>query len=118
MKYSVKTRRIEPADLDGSGTLLRTYVWGTGIDNLMSFTDHTTSNTYYAIKDQQNTVIALVDATGSVVETYTYDAYGNTQVFDATGTELTASVLGNRYTFQGPRNRLGHRPNLLPRPLV
>ncbi|MBW2690920.1 MAG: RHS repeat-associated core domain-containing protein, partial [Deltaproteobacteria bacterium] len=89
------------ADLDGSGNLLRTYVWGMGIDNLLSFTDHATSNTYYAIKDHQNSVIALVDAAGSVVENYEYDAYGNTKVFNAAGTELTASSPGNRYTFQG-----------------
>jgi len=56
---------------------------------------------YYAIKDHQNTVIALADSSGTVVESYEYDAYGNTQVFDAIGTELTASALENRYTFQG-----------------
>ena len=89
------------ADLDGSGNLLRTYVWGTGIDNLLSFTDHTTSNSYYAIKDHQNSVIALTDDTGSVVESYEYDAWGNTCVFDASGTELTQSAYSNRYTFQG-----------------
>ncbi len=64
------------ADLDGSGSVLRTYVWGAGIDNLLCFTDHTTSNTYYAIKDHQNTVIAFVDETGAVVESYEYTAYG------------------------------------------
>jgi len=91
------------ADLDGSGNLLRTYVWGTGIDNLLSMTTYgaTATNRYYAIKDHQNTVLALVDATGSVVESYEYDAYGNTKVFNASGTELTESAIGNRYTFQG-----------------
>ena len=89
------------ADLDDTGALLRTYVWGMGIDNLLSFTDHTTSNTYYAIKDHQNTVIALTDENGAVVESYEYDAYGNTRVFDASGTELTQSAYGNRYCFQG-----------------
>ena len=89
------------ADLDGSGNLLRTYIWGTGIDNLLSFTDHTTSNTYYAIKDIQNTVIALADSGGTIVETYDYDAYGRTKVFNASGTELPESEIGNRYCFQG-----------------
>jgi len=51
------------ADLDGDGTLLRTYIRGTGIDNLLAFTDHITTNTYYPVKDHQNTVMALVDAT-------------------------------------------------------
>ncbi|MCK4565531.1 MAG: RHS repeat-associated core domain-containing protein [Verrucomicrobia bacterium] len=89
------------ADLDASGNLLRTYVWGTGIDNLLCFTDHATSNTYHAIKDHQNSVIALVDEIGTVVESYEYDAYGNTTVFDASGTLIGGSAIGNRYTFQG-----------------
>ncbi len=89
------------ADLDGSGNLLRTYVWGSGIDNLLCFTDHATSNTYYAIKDHQNSVIAFVDETGSVVESYEYSAYGETKVFNANGIELSESALGNRYCFQG-----------------
>ena len=89
------------ADLDGSGNLLRTYVWGQGIDNLLCLTDHTTTNTYYPIKDHQNSVIALADDSGSVVESYEYDAYGNTKVFNASGVELTESAVGNRYGFQG-----------------
>ncbi|MEA2067727.1 MAG: RHS repeat-associated core domain-containing protein, partial [Verrucomicrobiota bacterium] len=92
------------ADLDGSGNLLRTYVWGMGIDNLLCFTDHTSSNTYYAIKDHQNTVIAMVDETGSVVESYEYDAYGQIlAVKDGSGNSITnqQSSIGNRYTFQG-----------------
>jgi len=94
------------ADLDGSGNLLRTYVWGAGIDNLLSMTVYgaTATNTYYAIKDHQNTVIALVDASGSVVESYEYDAYGNIlDVKDASGNSIAnhQSAIGNRYTFQG-----------------
>ena len=92
------------ADLDGSGNLLRTYVWGTGIDNLLSFTDHVSTNTYYAIKDHQNTVIALVDETGSVVESYEYSAYGEVlDVKDGAGNSIVnqQSAIGNRYTFQG-----------------
>ncbi|WP_372845273.1 RHS repeat-associated core domain-containing protein [Pontiella sp.] len=89
------------ADLDGSGNLLRTYVWGPGIDNLLAFTDHASGVTYYAIKDHQNSVLALVDENGTVVESYEYTAYGETKVFDSSGNELAASALGNRYTFQG-----------------
>lgn len=81
------------ADLDGSGNLLRTYVWDVGIDNLLSFTDHTTSNTYYAIKDHQNSIIALADDMGTIVETYDYDAYGNTKVFDENQIEIQKSEI-------------------------
>lgn len=91
------------ADLGYYRDLLRTYVWGPGIDNLMSFTDYSTATptTYYAVKDHQNSVIAMVNASGSVVESYEYDAYGNTKIFNASSTELTTSAIGNRYMFQG-----------------
>ncbi len=99
--YFVYDNNQVVADLDGDGNLLRTYVWGQGIDNLLSFTDHSSNVTYYAIKDHQNTVIAMADASGVVVESYEYDAYGNTTLLDASGNELSESVIGNRYLFQG-----------------
>ena len=98
------------ADLDGSGNLLRTYIWGQGIDNLLAMTVFesdggiASTNTYYAIKDHQNTVIALVDEAGSVVESYEYDAWGNIlDVKDGVGNSIgnQQSAIGNRYTFQG-----------------
>ena len=46
-------------------------------------------------------MIALVDSTGTVVESYEYDAYGGTKVFDASEVELAESAIGNRYCFQG-----------------
>lgn len=65
------------------------------------FSSTATPTTYYAVKDHQNSVIAMVNASGSVVESYEYDAYGNTKIFNASGTELTTSAIGNRYMFQG-----------------
>ena len=76
-------------------------LWITNWTSSSSAIPSVNGNTYYAIKDHQNTVIALVDETGSVVESYEYDAWGRTKVFDAFGTELTASPYGNRYCFQG-----------------
>ena len=35
------------------------------------------------------------------VESYEYDAHGNTTVYDNSSTEVSESVIGNRYTFQG-----------------
>ncbi len=92
------------ADLAEDGSLLRTYIWGNGIDNLLCFTDHTTSNTYYAVKDHQNTVLALADEAGTLVESYEYSAYGEVlDVKDASGNSIEnrQSSIGNRYTFQG-----------------
>jgi RHS repeat-associated protein len=97
------------ADLDASGNPLRTYTWGPGIDNLLSLTawtggpGATPAATYYPLKDHQNSVIALADASGTVVESYEYDAWGNPTVCDASGSEISngQSQVGNRYLWQG-----------------
>jgi RHS repeat-associated protein len=47
-------------------------------------------------------VHALVDAAGSVVERYEYDAWGRVLgVFDGAGNALAATAIGNRYLWQG-----------------
>jgi RHS repeat-associated protein len=92
------------ADLDESGTILRSYTWGPGIDNLLAVTTYsaTGTNTYYALKDNLNTVHALIDASGQIVERYEYDAWGRVLgVYDASGAELAQSAIGNRYLWQG-----------------
>lgn len=96
------------ADLDASGNILRTYTWGPGIDNLLSMTIHNTSDltpkTYYPLKDHLNSVLAFTDASGSIVESYEYDAYGKVlDVKDASGNSIAnhQSSIGNRYLWQG-----------------
>lgn len=92
------------ADLDATGKVLRTYVWGPGIDNLLAMTVHTgtTTKTYFALTDHLGTVHALADAGGTVVETYRFDAWGRVlSVQDGNGTEIAESALGNRYLWQG-----------------
>jgi RHS repeat-associated protein len=92
------------ADVDSNGNLLRSYVWGPGIDNLLALTVCTngTTNTYYALKDHLNTVHALIDGSGTIIERYEYDAWGKILgVYDAGGAELTQSAIGNRYLWQG-----------------
>ncbi len=93
------------ADMDAEGRLLRSYSYGSGIDNILSMTVYTTTqtNTYYYLKDLLNTVIALVDENGKVVESYDYDAWGYVQyVYNAAGgAPLAESFYGNRYRFQG-----------------
>ena len=49
----------------------------------------------------QYSVTALTDATGSITERYAYDAYGKLTVLDGSGTVLSGSAYGNRYTYTG-----------------
>jgi len=92
------------ADLDAAGTVLRSYTWGPGIDNLLAITVHgsTETNTYLAITDHLGTVHALADENGAVVESYRFDAWGNVLgVLDGTGQPLSETSVGNRFLFQG-----------------
>ncbi len=92
------------AEVDNTGELIRSYVWGPGIDNLLAFTDYTggETNTYYALTDHLGTVHAMVDESGEIVESYRYDAWGRVLgVYDATGTPLDESAIGNHYLWQG-----------------
>jgi RHS repeat-associated protein len=96
------------ADVDAAGNMLRSYVWGPGIDNLLSMTTYGgTTSTYYAIKDHLGSVLALVDGTGAVAESSRYDAWGRVlEVRDAAGLlsfvgGQWSSPLGNRYLWQG-----------------
>jgi RHS repeat-associated protein len=96
------------ADLDASGGVVRSYVWGPGIDNLLAIQVYTNfggttsvSSVFYAVKDHLNSVLALVDSSGQIVEQYRHDAWGRTTVMDGSGTPLAESAVGNRYLWQG-----------------
>ena len=93
------------AEVGTSGSLVRSYVYGPGIDNILSMTVYgATTNTYYYIKDHLGSVQAIVDASGSIVESYQYDAWGNVlNVFDSSGSPIAnrQSQIGNRYLWQG-----------------
>ena len=86
------------ADLAPDGTLLRSYTWGTGIDNLLAVTFYGDStNTLYAVTDPLGTVHALVGTNGVPAVTYAYDSWGN--LLSADGDETPAAAL--RFTWQG-----------------
>jgi YD repeat-containing protein len=82
------------ADVDGSGRPLRAYAWGAGIDNLLAMTvfGSAETNTCFAVKDDLGSVHAFVDAQGQVVQSYTYDAWGNVQ--SAVGNGQSAIATG------------------------
>jgi len=90
------------AEVGTSGSLLYSYTYGPGIDNILSMTAYgSTTTTYYYIKDHLGTVAAIADGSGNIVESYRYDAWGRVSVFDTAGQPLTESAVGNRFLFQG-----------------
>ena len=91
------------AEVDSSGNLQKSYTYGPGIDNRLSYTDRTTTNTYYYLTDHLGTIHAVVDETGTnIVESYEYDAWGRVRaVYDSSGASLDESAIGNNYLWQG-----------------
>lgn len=89
------------AEYDGNNQLLRKYVYGTGIDEPIQVTRHTTQDTFYYHLDGLGSIVALTDSSGAVVENYEYDVFGGTIIKDASDTVLSQSAIGNPYGFTG-----------------
>lgn len=58
---------------------------------------------YYYHYDGLGSVVALSDSSGNIVERYTYDVFGEPNVWDANGDALAVSSVGNPYMFTGRR---------------
>lgn len=82
-------------------TLERSYVYNSGIDDpvMMEYN----SERYYYLKDRQGSITAITDASGNMVETYEYNAFGIMTVFNASGTPISESTVGNPYGYTGRR---------------
>jgi RHS repeat-associated protein len=101
IKYAYDGDRII-AEYDGSGTLLRKFVYGPGIDEPICLIEVAESNAvYYYHFDGLGSVVALSDVNSVLVERYTYDVFGRPTIRDANGTELAESALANPYLFTG-----------------
>jgi len=93
------------AEYDGSDTLLRKFVYGPGIDEPVCMIDVADGNkVYYYHFDDLGSVIALTDTSGTFVEYYEYDVFGEPTIWDAIAQEIVeSSVVGNPYMFTGRR---------------
>ncbi|MDB0047794.1 DUF4225 domain-containing protein, partial [Porticoccaceae bacterium] len=74
----------EIADYNSSGTLLRRYVHGPGVDEyLLMYTGTGTSSKSYYHANHQGSIVAISNASGNVTEQHTYSSYGESD--DLTG---------------------------------
>ncbi|MCG8430089.1 MAG: hypothetical protein MJA29_02805, partial [Candidatus Omnitrophica bacterium] len=88
------------AEYASNGTLLRKYIYGPGIDEpLAMITANNTSYYYHAAG--LGSVSEVTDSNRAVVESYSYDVYGETQIKDDEGEVISESAIGNRYGFTG-----------------
>ena len=83
------------ADVDEEGNVLRAYLWGPGVDNLLAV--RVGGRNYAALTDIQGTVWGYADERGEIVARWTYDAWGNVLSEDVRVPALAAV----RYRFQG-----------------
>ncbi|HEU4714499.1 MAG TPA: RHS repeat-associated core domain-containing protein [Pyrinomonadaceae bacterium] len=76
-------------DLDSSLAVTTSYLNGPGLDDHLRQTNVTTGVSYF-LTDHQGSTSALTDSTGNVVETLSYDSFGN-----------NAGSARTRYTYTG-----------------
>ena len=86
-------------ELDGTGTIQATYTYGNYVDEVLTM-DRGGQIYYY----HQNTLwspAAVTDSSANVVERYTYDAYGQVIVLDASYTPVPANAWGTPHSAIG-----------------
>ena len=73
---------------------VKQYVWGQYIDECVQLTTYVTlgpqnlpAGAYYLLQDLLYRGVALTNSSGAIVEAYDTDAYGNTLIFTAPGTD-------------------------------
>lgn len=77
------------------------YLYASYIDEPVVRIGHTGGGKHFYHRNQQYSLIALTNHTGSVKERYSYDAYGSVSIFDGGGVFRSSSQLSNRYTYTG-----------------
>lgn len=84
---------------DGPDTLLSQYVFGNGIDEVLTMERN--NQTYYYHDNTLGSIYALTDNNGEVIERYNYTAYGQVTITDAQGNAYSISQISNRFMFTG-----------------
>ncbi len=64
------------SETDENDTVLRNYIYGRKLDEVLVMTDVSASDDYYYLNDHLNSPVAIADEDGVVLERYEYDAYG------------------------------------------
>ena len=75
-------------------------IGGMGVDEPLVRIDEAGARHFYH-QDRIGSVYMITDSAGKVVESYDYTAYGEMQIYDATGKPIGASTIYNRLGFQG-----------------
>jgi len=88
-------------EYNGSGMLLRKFIYSSGIDKPIMMDDGT--NQYYYHFDGLGSVKEITSSSGSIIEKYLYDVYGKFIIKDGFDNILPESIIGNPYAFTARR---------------
>jgi RHS repeat-associated protein len=93
-------------ELDGTGATQTTYTYGNNVDEVLTMDRG--GQTYYYHQNTLWSPAAVTDSSATVQERYTYDAYGQVTVLDASYTPVPTnawgtphSAIGNPWLFTG-----------------
>lgn len=94
--YYVGDQMVEEYNRD---KLDASYIYGNIIDEALQMKRG--NNTYYYHANQLGSTMTLSDKDGKVAEHIAYDAYGKPIFFNASGSEIDESAVGNQILFTG-----------------
>jgi RHS repeat-associated protein len=94
---------IGAVDDRGTITELRILGEGLGAEIGTSVALELQGKLYVPLHDTRGNVVALLDESGAVVESYRYDAFGNETIYDARGTSCKKSLVNNPWRFSSKR---------------
>jgi RHS repeat-associated protein len=78
---------------ESENSTAKNYVFGNGIDQIL-FSKNNTSAFYYHT-DLLNSVQSLTDASGNLIEHYTYEAFGLPHIYNSSNIEQVTSAINN-----------------------
>lgn len=97
LKYTYSgTAQIEERN---SGNLILSRTIFTGF--LTPVINERNGNSYYYHQNELNSVEAISNSSGRLIENYRYDAYGKPSRYDSLNNPLASSIAGNRFGFTG-----------------
>jgi len=83
---------------DGNNNLLNRTVFTGFLSPVMN---ENSSNSYYYHQNELNSVEAISNSSGRLIESYRYDVYGKLSRYDSSNNLLSSSIAGNRFGFMG-----------------
>lgn len=86
---------------NAAGSPTYRYVYASYIDEPALRYRPSNSESLYYHRNQQYSIVALTNSSGTIVERYAYSGYGVPIITDGAGSGLSASAYNNRYTYTG-----------------